>query len=163
MASKSIQVLQNKSQQTIGDASRDHRTSDSQIYVAFNLGSRVMTKRHTDPQNCLFGWCIITTLGNFDSTKGGHLILWELGLILEFPARACICLPSVIITHSNIPVQKGETRMSFTQYCSGEIFCYIENGCRTDKVLQWDDTAIHLFRLHARKTRLQEAIQCFPQ
>jgi hypothetical protein len=129
--------------------------------AAFNLGNRVATTKHVDSQNCPFGWCTITALGNFDATKGGHLILWELGLILEFPAGACICIPSAIITHSNIPVQGGDRRMSFTQYCSGELFRYIENGFRTDTNLQKDDPAIYLFRLEARKTRVQEGYSMF--
>jgi hypothetical protein len=90
--------------------------------VSFNLGNRVTTKKHVDSQNCPFGWCLDTALGNFDAMKGGHLVLWELGLILEFPAGACICLPSALITHSNIPTNKSETRLSFTQYCLGKIF-----------------------------------------
>jgi hypothetical protein len=129
--------------------------------VTFNLGNRVATKKHVDPQNCPFGWCIVTALGNFDAAKGGHIILWDLGIILEFPAGACVCLPSAIVTHSNIPTSEDETRMSFTQYCSGEIFRHIENGYKTDKKLEQDDPAIFLFRKHARKTRIQEGYAMF--
>lgn len=129
--------------------------------AAFNLGERVTAKIHVDAMNCPFGWCMVTALGSFDSSLGGHLILWELGLALEFPAGACICLPSAIISHSNIPTHEGETRMSFTQYCSGEIFRYIENGFRTDGNLEREDPAILLFRKESRKERLQEGYLMF--
>lgn len=129
--------------------------------VTFNLGKCVATKKHVDSQNCPFGWCIVTALGNFDATKGGHIILWDLGIILEFPAGACVCLPSAIITHSNIPTGKGETRMSFTQYCSGEIFRHIENGFRTDKALVHDDPLIFLFRQRERETRIEKGYAMF--
>ena len=124
--------------------------------AAFNLGRRVTTKIHVDSMNCPFGWCIIMALGDFDSSQGGHLILWELGLVLEFPSGACICLPSAIIAHSNIPTREGDSRMSFTQYCSGEIFRYIENGFRKDKFLEEEDLAFLLLRKDARKKRIQE-------
>jgi hypothetical protein len=129
--------------------------------AAFNLGKRVVTKIHVDTQNCPFGWCTITALGEFDATKGGHLVLWDLGLVLEFPAGACICLPSALIAHSNIPTDKSEVRMSFTQYCSGEIFRHIENGFRTDRNLENTDPAIMAFRKEERKRRIKEGYAMF--
>lgn len=129
--------------------------------VAFNLGRQVATKKHIDVQNCPFGWCTITALGDFDATKGGHIILWDLKLVLEFPAGSCICLPSALITHSNIPTSSTETRMSFTQYCPGEIFRHIENGFRTDGNLEVHDPAILLFRKNCRKTRIEDGYKMF--
>jgi len=129
--------------------------------VAFNLGDQVATKKHIDSQNCPFGWCTITALGDFDASKGGHIVLWDLGLILEFPAGACVCLPSALVTHSNIPTNTCEIRMSFTQYCSGEIFRHIENGFTTDRKLEENDPAILLFRKNARKTRIEEGHEMF--
>lgn len=129
--------------------------------AAFNLGNQVVTKKHVDCQNCPFGWCTITALGEFDASRGGHIILWDLEKIIEFPAGACICLPSALITHSNIPTAEGETRMSFTQYCNGEIFRHIENGFRTDKNLGNSDPAILLFRKEIRKTRIQDGYSMF--
>lgn len=129
--------------------------------VAFNLGKRVATKKHVDSQNCPFGWCLITALGEFDATKGGHLILWDLGILIEFPAGACICLPSALITHSNIPTATNESRMSFTQYCGGEIFRHIENGFRTDKDLKKKDPAILLYRKEIRKRRIEDGYNMF--
>ncbi|KAF8803054.1 hypothetical protein BYT27DRAFT_7110783, partial [Phlegmacium glaucopus] len=129
--------------------------------VAFNMGRQVATKKHVDSQNCPFGWCTVTALGDFDATKGGHIVLWELGVVLEFPAGACVCLPSAIITHSNIPTAEGETRMSFTQYCSGDIFRYVENRFKTDVDLRREDPAIFESRVNARKIRLQQGFDMF--
>ncbi|KAJ7221156.1 hypothetical protein B0H12DRAFT_1205471 [Mycena haematopus] len=49
----------------------------------FNLGPRTCARRHKDFVNLAFGWCAITALGNFDHTRGGHLVLWDCKLILE--------------------------------------------------------------------------------
>lgn len=129
--------------------------------AAFNLGNRVATKIHVDSQNCPFGWCTITALGDFDAAKGGHIVLWDLGVVLEFPAGACVCLPSALIAHSNIPIDESELRMSFTQYCSGEIFRHIENGFKTDGSLKISDPAIMAFRKEARKNRIKEGYTMF--
>jgi hypothetical protein len=99
----------------------------------------VCCNKHRDTQNCPFGWCGITALGKFDHTKGGHIVLWELKLIIEFPHGYTILIPSATITHSNIPVVDGDVRVSITQYCAGSIFRYIDNGFRTDKTLRDED------------------------
>ncbi|KAJ7175602.1 hypothetical protein C8R46DRAFT_1214071 [Mycena filopes] len=41
----------------------------------FNLGPRTCSLGHRDFANLAFGWCAITVLGDYDYTKGGHLIL----------------------------------------------------------------------------------------
>ncbi|KAF8952162.1 hypothetical protein BDZ97DRAFT_1880486 [Flammula alnicola] len=74
--------------------------------------------KHHDMQNCPFGWCAITALGDFDHTLGGHLVLWELKLDIEFPMDILV---------------------SITQYCTGSIFCYVDNGFRTDRALHEED------------------------
>ncbi|KAJ7867294.1 hypothetical protein B0H13DRAFT_1897597 [Mycena leptocephala] len=51
----------------------------------FNLGPHTCTLGHRDFGNLAFGWCAITAFGDFDYRKGGHLILWDCKLILEFP------------------------------------------------------------------------------
>ncbi|KAF8176923.1 hypothetical protein BJ912DRAFT_930519 [Pholiota molesta] len=81
----------------------------------------------------------VCSLGEFDHTRGGHLILWELKLIVEFPHAYTILIPSATITHSNTPVVDGDVRVSITQYCAGSIFRYAENGFRTDKLLRQED------------------------
>ncbi|KAF8176653.1 hypothetical protein K438DRAFT_1908668 [Mycena galopus ATCC 62051] len=102
--------------------------------AAVNFGPNVWTFRHRDVLNLAFGWCAVQALGNFDATKGGHLVLWDLELVVEFPAGALILLPSATIAHSNVPVQPGEERASFTQFSAGGIFRYIDNGFQTPRV-----------------------------
>ena len=57
--------------------------------------------------------------------------------------------------------REEESRMSFTQYCPGEIFRYIENDFRTDKVVEEEDPTFLLLRKDARKKRLQEGYLMF--
>ncbi|KAF8202577.1 hypothetical protein K438DRAFT_2102006, partial [Mycena galopus ATCC 62051] len=99
----------------------------------FNLGPRTCTLGHRDFANLAFGWCAITALGNFDFTRGGHLILWDCKLILKFPPGATILIPSASIFHSNIPIAEGERRYSFTQYTAGGLFRWVEHEFQTEE------------------------------
>ncbi|KAJ7018840.1 hypothetical protein C8F04DRAFT_976580, partial [Mycena alexandri] len=99
--------------------------------VAFNFGRNVWTFKHRDVLNLAFGWCAVHALGRYNATLGGHLVLWDLKLVIKFPHGALILLPSATIAHSNIPVQEGEERVSFTQFSAGGIFRYVDNGCNT--------------------------------
>ena len=72
--------------------------------------------------------CAVTAFGDFNPENGGHLILWECGLVIEFPPGSTILLPSAIISHSNIKIAQNERRYSFTQYTAGGIFRWVENG-----------------------------------
>ncbi|KAJ6461945.1 hypothetical protein C8R47DRAFT_1240620, partial [Mycena vitilis] len=103
----------------------------------FNLGPYTCALGHRDFANLAFGWCAITALGTFDYTKGGHLILWDCKLILEFPPGTTILIPSAAIFHSNIPISKGEHRYSFTQYTAGGIFRWVDHGYQTEEEY-WD-------------------------
>ncbi|KAJ7738681.1 hypothetical protein DFH07DRAFT_966016 [Mycena maculata] len=76
-----------------------------------------------------------SALGDFDPTTGGHFVLGDLKLVIEFPPGTLILIPSATLSHSNIPVRPGETRVSFTQFTSGGLFRYIDNGFRTEHEL----------------------------
>ncbi|KAF8192035.1 hypothetical protein K438DRAFT_1965309 [Mycena galopus ATCC 62051] len=99
----------------------------------FNFGPRAFTRPHLDFANLSWGWCSITPLGSFDPDFGGHLILWDLRLVIRFPPGSTIFIPSAIIRHSNVPIRSHETRSSFTQYTAGGIFRWVRNGFRTDE------------------------------
>lgn len=74
--------------------------------------------------------CSVAALGSFDPKRGGHLILWDLKLVIEFPPGATILIPSAVLRHSNTSIQAGETRYSFTQYSAGGLFRWVEQGFR---------------------------------
>jgi hypothetical protein len=101
--------------------------------AACNLGPQVATFFHRDCMNLPFGFCAIHAFGDYDYTKGGHLVLKELKLIIQFPPGALMLVPSATITHGNIPVRDGETRTSFTQYTAGALFRFVDNGFRSEK------------------------------
>lgn len=110
------------------------RNFDNSIFAAaaFNFGPRTCSRKHRDFANLPFGWCSITSLGNFDPTKGGHLVLWELNLIIEFPPGSTILIPSAAIAHSNTSIGPGESRCSFTQFTAGGLFRWTSHGKQKD-------------------------------
>ncbi|KAJ6459363.1 hypothetical protein C8R47DRAFT_1226640 [Mycena vitilis] len=69
----------------------------------FNFGPHAITVPHLDFGNLAWGWCAVTALGFFDPDVGGHLILWDLKLVIRFPPGSTILLPSALIRHSNVP------------------------------------------------------------
>ncbi|KAK0435336.1 uncharacterized protein EV420DRAFT_1653282 [Desarmillaria tabescens] len=71
----------------------------------FNFGPKTATFEHTDSGNLPFGWCSVTALGRFNPKQGGHLILWDLKLVIEFPPGSTILFPSAILRHSNTPIR----------------------------------------------------------
>ncbi|TEB18802.1 hypothetical protein FA13DRAFT_1698571 [Coprinellus micaceus] len=104
--------------------------------AAVNLGPEVATYLHRDGRNLAFGQCAIQPFGKYDYKKGGHLVLKEPKLIIQFPLGCIILIPSATITHGNTPIQPGETRVSFTQYTPGALFRYVDAGFSTLKKLK---------------------------
>ncbi|KAI4294069.1 hypothetical protein K525DRAFT_213554 [Schizophyllum commune Loenen D] len=96
-----------------------------------NYGPRTATYPHKDYANLPWGWCPITALGNYDPKRGGHLVLWELRLVIEFPPGSTIIIPSGLLTHSNVSVGPDETRYSVTQYTAGAIIRWIDQEFQT--------------------------------
>ncbi|KAJ7794380.1 hypothetical protein B0H14DRAFT_3557404 [Mycena olivaceomarginata] len=70
----------------------------------FNFGPHAITVSHLDFGNLSWGWCAITALGRCNPDLGGHLVLWDLKLIIRFPPGSTILIPSAIIRHSNSPI-----------------------------------------------------------
>ena len=96
--------------------------------TTINFGRKTVCFKHKDFNNLPFGWCAITSLGDFDPALGGHLILWELKLVITFPPGSTILIPSACITHCNTAIRPHETRYSLTQYTSGGLFRWVDRG-----------------------------------
>lgn len=101
--------------------------------VTFNFGPQACTVEHKDHLNIPTGWCAVVALGDFDADEGGHLIVWDLKLMIRFPRGGVIFLPSALFSHSNTVVPKGQRRYSFTQYTAGGLARWVECGCMSQK------------------------------
>ncbi|KAH0836371.1 hypothetical protein J3R83DRAFT_7944 [Lanmaoa asiatica] len=101
----------------------------------FNCGLRVMTLEHVDSTNVPFGLCAIFACGSYNPTQGGHLILFDFKLVIQFPPGSTILVLSDTIWHGNVAIQPHSTRQSFTQYCPGGLFCWVEYGFQLAKSL----------------------------
>ncbi|KAJ3926595.1 MAG: hypothetical protein NXY57DRAFT_966365 [Lentinula lateritia] len=62
--------------------------------TAFNFGPRTVCLPHIDFGNLPFLWCWIWSLGLYSWKKGGHLILWDLEIVVEFPPGSLAAIPS---------------------------------------------------------------------
>lgn len=131
----------------------------------FNLGPGTATYPHKDAANLAWGWCFVTALGHFDHVKGGHIVLWELGLVIEFPAGSTALIPSAVVTHSNAGVQEGEIRYSFTSYAAAGLFSWVYNGFRSDADISNDPAVSQKEkedRAEERRSRWKEALKLWP-
>ncbi|KAF9066030.1 hypothetical protein BDP27DRAFT_1164056, partial [Rhodocollybia butyracea] len=112
-----------------------HPMLPSTVFAAttINFGPQTSTPPYLDAANAAHGWCTDTAAGEFDPDKGGHLVLWNLNLVICFPPGSTILFPSALIMHSNIPVSPHETCYSIVQYSAGSLFCWRYNGWQSDK------------------------------
>ncbi|KAF7986420.1 hypothetical protein HWV62_31157 [Athelia sp. TMB] len=96
--------------------------------TTINFGPSAVCYDHLDFSNAAAGWCSISCAGTFDPTKGGHLVLFDIDRIIEFPPGSTILIPSSVMRHGNTPVQAGEKRVGMTQYAAGGLFRWVDNG-----------------------------------
>jgi hypothetical protein len=132
--------------------------------ATFNFGPRTITLPHIDFGNLAWGWCAITALGWFNPDRGGHLVLWDLKLIIRFPPGSTILIPSAILRHSNTKIQAGERRYSFTQFTPAGIFRWVYNGFWTDRDINQSKQTTQTDRERRRReqrARWQEGIKMY--
>lgn len=112
------------------------------VFACFtvNLGPRTVCYLHKDNKNLPYGWCALVALGRYNYKLGGHLILWDLKLVIEFPPGCTILLPSAVLSHGNTTVADGEHRYSFAMYTAGGIFRWVEYGFMSAESF-WDSFA----------------------
>ncbi|KZP27108.1 hypothetical protein FIBSPDRAFT_909018 [Athelia psychrophila] len=107
--------------------------------ATINFGPHTVRFDHLDSANSAAGWCDIVAMGDYDFHKGGHLVLFDIKMVIAFPPGSHILIPSATMRHGNTPVQPHETRLGFTQYAAGGLFRWVENGCQTMKdAARWD-------------------------
>ncbi|KAL0568690.1 hypothetical protein V5O48_013296 [Marasmius crinis-equi] len=106
---------------------------DKSVFAAchFNFHN-VVTAPHRDYKNLVFGMCCVYATGDYDYREGGHLILWDLGLVIEFPPGTFIFLPSALLEHSNVCIREGERRSSMVLFSASGLFRWVHNGGMSD-------------------------------
>ncbi|KAF8414353.1 hypothetical protein L210DRAFT_3659486 [Boletus edulis BED1] len=126
--------------------------------ATFNCGDQVVTLEHVDSPNVPFGLCAIFACGSYDPTLGGHLILFDLNIVIEFPPGSTILIPSGTLRHGNVAVRPEETRQSFTQFCPGGLFRWVAYGFKPASKVK--EAVLQQFRDH-HKERCHRALGLF--
>ena len=108
-----------------------------------NMGPQTVCLGHRDLWNLAYGTCPIGALGPFNHRTGGHIILHEPKLIIEFCRGDIMFIPSAAVTHENVPIGDGETRYLFTMYTAGGLFRYAWCGMRTVKEIRVNDEELY--------------------
>ncbi|KAJ6447644.1 hypothetical protein C8R47DRAFT_918142, partial [Mycena vitilis] len=105
--------------------------SDTSVYSAatFDFGAPRRTAKPNRHEAA--SWSVLSALGNFSYQKGGHIILWDLGLVITFPAGASILIPTGLVRYSFVRVRPGESRYSLLQWAGAGMGRWFENGQRT--------------------------------
>ena len=98
---------------------------------------------HKDHKNRALGACLVCCGGKFNPTTGGHFVLPELKLAIEFPPGSILAFPSAVLAHGNLPVKSGERRFSFTQYAAGGWFHWVEFNHQTSDKLKETNPTLH--------------------
>ncbi|KAJ7891620.1 hypothetical protein B0H14DRAFT_2335644, partial [Mycena olivaceomarginata] len=132
--------------------------------ATLNFGPSTVTLPHIDALNLAWGWCAITALGIFDPDAGGHLVLWDLKLVIRFPPGSTILIPSAILRHSNVGIGPNERRYSFTQYSAAGLFRWVSNRFHSDLTVNntiRDDPLAQAERERARCTRWADGVNSF--
>lgn len=76
--------------------------------------------------------------GQFDGSHGGQIVLHEARLVIHLYRGDLLIFPSSCVTHSNLPIQEGETRRSLIVYMSGGLARHNAQGDQTREA--WMDT-----------------------
>ncbi|KAJ3828635.1 hypothetical protein F5880DRAFT_1608305 [Lentinula raphanica] len=144
--------------------SRLHRPFENSVFAAaaFNFGPKTVCFPHVDFGNLPFGWCPIWSLGKYNYKKGGHLVLWDLKLVVEFPPGSLIIIPSGVLRHSNTSIAYRETRYSFTQYTPGGLFRWVDFGFQTfENYVKYRDPAAAKRDDEEKRRRWQTGLSLF--
>ncbi|KAJ3816774.1 hypothetical protein F5880DRAFT_1493909, partial [Lentinula raphanica] len=143
---------------------RLHRPFKNSVFAAaaFNFGPKTICFPHVDFGNLPFGWCPIWSFGKYNYKKGGHLVLWDLKLVIEFPPGSLIIIPSSVLRHSNTSIAYRETRFSFAQYSPGGLFRWVDYGFQTfENYLMHRDPAVVKRDEEEKRRRWQTGLSLF--
>ncbi|KAL0566048.1 hypothetical protein V5O48_015966 [Marasmius crinis-equi] len=126
---------------------------------AINFGPQTVCLPHRDSKNLAYGWCAITALGKYNWRLGGHLVLWDRKMVIEFPPGTTIYIPSALVCHFNTAIAADEERYSFTLYSAGGLFRWVEHGFQFE--YDYENTPEAAENAHLDKTRWERGRDLF--
>lgn len=106
--------------------------------ITVNCDPKTICWPHRDCANDAAGLCLDGILGEFDPTKGGHLVFHEPKRILELGPGRIVLFPSALITHESIPIAADDWRSGVTGYFAGGLSRFIAQGMQTRR--EWEAT-----------------------
>ncbi|KAI0039278.1 hypothetical protein FA95DRAFT_1612697 [Auriscalpium vulgare] len=127
---------------------------DPTLCKAFDNSVFPATTFNFGPQaNVPYGWCAVTALGDYDHMRRGHLVLWDLKLVIKFPPGSMILIPSAILTHSNTPVQKGRPDSPLPS--GAQALCSVGKVFREQAASRWEEVLGYFSTLFELKSDLE--------
>ncbi|KAG6915875.1 hypothetical protein DXG01_009452 [Tephrocybe rancida] len=87
--------------------------------VRFNVGPQTSTVQpYMDCQQECRGLSAMTPIGNYNYKLGGHIVFYELKLIVEVVPGTTLFVPTGLLSYGTMDIQESEERMTITQ-CFG--------------------------------------------
>ncbi|KAG6905214.1 hypothetical protein DXG01_004142 [Tephrocybe rancida] len=87
--------------------------------VRFNVRPQTSTVQpYMDRQRERRGPPAVTPIGNYNYKLSGHIVFYELKLIIEVPPGTTLFVPTRLLSYGTTNIQEGEERMTITQ-CFG--------------------------------------------
>jgi hypothetical protein len=100
--------------------------------MTVNLGgpdeTGVVTRDHVDCMDYTRAPCTLYNFGSNNYRTGGHLILHDAHLLVEFPPGSIISFYSSIMRHANTVVGCKEIRETLALYTAAGLMRYLQNG-----------------------------------
>ncbi|KAJ6525538.1 hypothetical protein DFH09DRAFT_936612, partial [Mycena vulgaris] len=85
-----------------------------------------------DDLDLLWGWCALTSLGNYNPRWGEELILWDEQKVIKFPPGSTFLFLAAFMRYSYTQVRAGEKQYAFDQYLQAGLFRFVESDFRSE-------------------------------
>ncbi|KAJ7149524.1 hypothetical protein C8R43DRAFT_1128519 [Mycena crocata] len=99
------------------------------------------------------GWAALTALGTYDWRRGGHIILWDLNIVVPFPPGCTILIPRAAVRYSFVKIAPGETRYCLIQHTPAAVFNFASNDGRSNLDFAMHATEEEHMRREQRRQR----------
>jgi hypothetical protein len=129
--------------------------------VTYNLLPWPEVLDHTDGGNAVCIPCSVSPQGPYDADRSAHFILFDLFLLIRFPAGSTIHICSGGMCHGTTPIHEDDKRSCIIQYCAGGLQRHIDYGFRTEEELRKTKPALLRKIMRGGEERIRQAVKLF--